>query len=322
MIDDPVLVNDWHIVARSDDVTRDAPSTARLLREDLVLWRDPSGQPHAWKDLCLHRGTKLSMGSLEDGTLQCPYHGWKYNEEGYCVEIPAHPDQPPPKKFTVERYRTAEKFGCLWVSLGDPEQDPPDFPEWEKNSFRSIFCTHQEFNAAATRAVENFLDVAHFPYVHEGTLGDPSEADIPEFEVVPTENGFYAPDVKVYQPDPDGTGEGRYVHYEYRSLRPFTAYLAKKGEKRLSIMGSVTPVEETRSIMWMFATQNYGEDISDEKIAEFHNRILSEDIPIVESQRPELLPKDLQAELHRPSDRCSLAYRKWINELGLSFGTA
>lgn len=71
----------------------------------------------------------------------------------------------------------------------------------------------------------------------------------------------------------------------------------------------------------MYVAMDYG-DLSDEEISGFQDEIIKQDIPVVESQRPELLPLDLQAELHLRSDRTVIAYRKWLRELGVSFGTA
>ena len=67
---------------------------------------------------------------------------------------------------------------------------------------------------------------------------------------------------------------------------------------------------------------NYGHEKSEDEIRAFQNLIVGQDVPIVESQRPELLPLDLQAELHLRSDRTAIAYRRWLNRLGLTFGTA
>ena len=85
MIDDPVLIEDWHPVARVEDLAGGGPVAARLLGEDLVLWRSSSGL-FAWRDLCVHRGTRLSLGRVVDGSrLECPYHGWTYAADGRCV---------------------------------------------------------------------------------------------------------------------------------------------------------------------------------------------------------------------------------------------
>ena len=84
---------------------------------------------------------------------------------------------------------------------------------------------------------------------------------------------------------------------------------------------TITPVSERFSIAWTYVARDYG-GMSDEQTRQFEDMITLQDIPIVESQRPELLPLDLQAELHLRSDRTAIAYRKWLKELGLSFGTA
>src|SRR5258708_39468718 len=87
MLTDPVLLNDWHVVAYAPDLLEGKPMAVRLLEEDLVLWR-VGDKLHAWRDLCLHRGTRLSLGKIQGKSLMCPYHGWTYNEEGQCIPFP------------------------------------------------------------------------------------------------------------------------------------------------------------------------------------------------------------------------------------------
>lgn len=320
-VDDPVLVDDWHVVAQSDQVTEERPLGVRLLGLDLVLWRN-EGEVVAWQDLCAHRGTRLSLGSIEDRLLTCAYHGWTYDRTGRCVLIPAHPDVKPPPRAQTTVFKSAERYGWVWVTLGSPAGDVPAFPEWEDPSFRKIHCGPYEFNAAGPRVIENFLDVAHFPFVHEGYLGDRAHAEISDYTVITDESGVTADGITVWQPNPDGTGIGKPVTYTYRVFRPLTAYFTKKAEQVFSIYFSVTPVGVDRSIGWMYEALNYAEELSDLELRKFQDEVTAQDVPIVESQRPELLPLDLQAELHLRSDKTSIAYRRWLNELGLSFGTS
>jgi phenylpropionate dioxygenase-like ring-hydroxylating dioxygenase large terminal subunit len=105
-------------------------------------------------------------------------------------------------------------------------------------------------------------------------------------------------------------------------LRPLAAYFVKQAEQQFSILFLVTPVSQTESLGWMCMNMNYAYDVPEDELRAFQDTVAGQDIPIVESQRPELLPLDLQAELHLRSDRTSIAYRKWLGELGLSFGTA
>ncbi len=322
MIEDPVLLNDWHPVAKSSDLPEASILGARLLGEDLVAWR-VQGEARVWQDLCVHRGTRLSLGHLEGDLLQCAYHGWTYDGTGNCVKIPAHPEQKPPPKARVRTYLCQEKYGLIWACLGEPTKDIPVFEEWDDPSFRKIACGPYRYHASGTRAVENFLDVAHLPFLHAGILGEKAHAEIQDYEVEQTDQGIVARNVRIWQPDPDGTGVGKDVTYTYRVMRPLSMYLSKDtSEGRFSIYASVCPVTEFESVAWFWIAMNYGREIPERDIVDLQNQITGQDIPVVESQRPERLPLDLQAELHLRSDRIAVAYRKWLTQLGLSFGTA
>src|SRR5688500_5318555 len=139
IIDDPALIDDWHPVARDRDLAEGGVLAARLLGEDLVLWR-AGGQAHAWQDLCVHRGAKLSLGRVDGQRLACAYHGWAYGGDGRCVHIPAHPEQSPPAKAVVRGYQVRERYGLLWVCLGTPSGDIPPFPEWDQPGFGGAVC--------------------------------------------------------------------------------------------------------------------------------------------------------------------------------------
>ncbi|MEZ4863158.1 MAG: aromatic ring-hydroxylating dioxygenase subunit alpha [Caldilineaceae bacterium] len=321
MIDDPVLVNDWHPVARAKDLAEGAVLSVRLLEEDLVLWRN-GGQVMAWRDLCIHRGTRLSLGKVADGLLECPYHGWRYNNAGACVHIPAHPGQTPPAKARAQSYLVQEAYELIWVCLGAPAQAISAFTEWDDATYRKIICGPYPVQASGPRIVENFLDVVHFPFVHEGILGDRNHPEIEEYEAKIGPNGVEATGVRIYQPDPYGTGVGDVVAYTYRALRPLTAYFVKESSQRFAILLMITPHSAISSTAWMWMAMNYGHDIPEAELVAYEDKIFAQDQPILESQRPELLPLDLQAELHLRSDRTAIAYRTWLKALGMTFGTA
>ena len=322
MINDSVLINDWHPVATVEELQAKKLLGVRLLGEDIVIWQ-ANGQLMAWQDLCIHRGTRLSLGKVEKGSLQCPYHGWVYGTNGQCTHIPAHPDQKPPTKARAKTYQAQARYGLVWVSLGEPAHAVPVFPQWNDDSYRKILCGPYRFNAAGTRAIENFLDVAHFPFVHEGFLGDPQFPEIGEYEARIGPEGVVAENISVYQPNPDGSGQGARVTYTYRVLRPLTAHFIKTSDgPSFAAYFTMSPIEELVCQGWMWLAMNYGHDVPAEEIRAFESEVTAQDVPIVESQRPELLPLDLQAELHLRSDRTAIAYRQWLKQLGLTFGTA
>lgn len=318
---DPVLLNDWHVVARVEDVPQGQPVAAELLGEKLVLWRGDAGI-HAWADLCVHRGARLALGRVAGNTLACPYHGWVYDGSGQCIRFPAHPRQKPPASAHARVYPLREAYGWVWVTLGEPAQDVPAFPQWDDTSFRKIHCGPYTVRASGPRIIENFLDVAHFPFVHEHILGTPERTEINDYSVETTGEGVVARNVAVWQPDPDGRGVGASVNYVYEVERPLTARFIKSSEgPRFAMILTVTPVSELCSIAWTYVAMDFG-DVSDAAAAAFQDAIFRQDVPIVESQRPELLPLDLQAELHLRSDRLAIAYRRWLKQLGLTFGTS
>jgi phenylpropionate dioxygenase-like ring-hydroxylating dioxygenase large terminal subunit len=319
VIDDPVLVNDWHPVARVSDLASGGPVAARLLGEDIVLWR--SGDDYfAWRDLCVHRGTRLSLGKVVDGaSLECPYHGWTYGRDGRCILMPAHPEQMPPAKACVDVYRAAVRHGVVWVVFGDGSSSIPTFELLEDPGHHVLMSGPYRVHASAPRVVENFLDVGHFPFVHEGILGDRARPEIADYEARITPEGVLATGVKVFQPDPYGTGNGSTVTYTYRVHRALSASFIKHGDLSFGMLLSVTPHDAVDSSAWMWMAMNYEPEGS---MIEFQDRIFAQDRPILESQRPELLPLDLQAELHLRSDRTAIAYRRWLRELGVRTGTA
>ena len=322
--EDPVLTNEWLVLCRSSELAEGAVKEAMVMGEPLVLWR-AGGVAHAWRDLCIHRGSKLSLGKVRDNCLVCPYHAWTYNEEGRCVRVPAHPDIEIPAKARTTTYQCREYVGHIWVCLGEPNNDPPPCIWYDDESFRKIPAGPYAFEAVGPRAVENFLDVAHLCMVHDGLLGVSDKPEIEKYEVSRTEEGLFAPAIKLYQPSFQGTGEGQYVYYDYHIFRPLTVQVRNNnmGEEapNFSVWFSVCPVDRHSCVGWIWLVTNIP-GAPDELFVEREDEILSQDIRLVNSQRPECLPLDLREELHLMSDRTAIEYRKWIRELGLEYGTA
>lgn len=320
---DSVLVNDWHVLARSQDVKPETPIQARLLGTDVVLWRSEAGQICAWEDRCPHRSVRLSLGKVVDNTLVCSYHGMSYAVSGQCIDVPAHPNYTPPKQACVQTYQAQERYGLVYVCLGKPNDHIPLFPEWDNPDYRCYLTGPYPIRANGLRAIENFLDVAHFPFIHTDILGTPGKAEIADYEVSIDEKGVYARNIRVWQPDPYGTGQGgTFVNYDYWALRPMTAYLRKSNPagEQLTLLYNVTPVEEDYCIAWMSGSLNYAPDMPEAEIVAFQDMIVRQDLENLESHNPQLLPLDSPLEFHVPSDRTSLAYRKWLKQLGLTYG--
>ncbi|MBC5781616.1 aromatic ring-hydroxylating dioxygenase subunit alpha [Ramlibacter sp. USB13] len=317
----------WHPVAGSEAI-RDAPFAVRLLGEDLVLWRDPAGAVHAWPDRCPHRGARLSLGRVEDGHLECPYHGWQFAASGRCVHVPALPAFTPPATHCVKAFDVREAHGLVWVRLETGAIDLPAFAAEADARLRKLNCGPYTVEASAPRIVENFLDLSHFAFVHEGWLGARGASAIADYKVEETPTGLRATQCKAWQPQSNlhSTAPAQ-VEYTYEVTAPYTAVLTKIPESgttavadwRESIALFIAPVEAERSTCWFrLAVADF--DSPDEKLRAFQDTIFRQDQPVLESQQPKRLPLDLRAELHTSADRASSAYRRYLSRQGITFG--
>jgi phenylpropionate dioxygenase-like ring-hydroxylating dioxygenase large terminal subunit len=173
----------WHPVADSDRVS-EQPSASRLLDEPLALWRGTGGAVHAVTDLCVHRGTALSLGWTDGDHIVCPYHGWRYRADGRCVAIPQLEDPSRvPAKARIGAFSCQERYGLVWVALEEPRWPLPAVPELEDGTWTVVSAGPYRWECDAARQVENFTDFGHFPWVHPGLLGDPDRPVVPRYEV-------------------------------------------------------------------------------------------------------------------------------------------
>lgn len=322
MLDDPVMVNDWHVVARISEIRQGDVKAVRLLGRDLVLWRN-ADVVHAWLDKCSHRGAKLSLGRVRGDCLICPYHGWCYDGSGACTLIPSHPEETPGIGATAKVYRARVQYGFVWVCLGTPLRDIADFPEWHDAAFRKVAAGPYVFRAFGTRVLENFLDVGHYPFLHEGLAGV-GALRMEDYKVEPTQEGPLARDIsvpRVWKADCGASGPPVDVLYTYCVHRPLTASFRKvSAGECFAMLDTVTPVDECESLVWTMMALNYGTAEQDRALIDYQDRVTGQDVPIVESQRPRLLPLDPGAEISLPSDRLASAYREWLRSLGLKYG--
>ena len=162
----------WHPVAYVSELIGGGPLAVTLLDEPLVLARI-DGRVSAFRDICVHRGTALSLGSVDENGLRCGYHGWCYDGEGRCTKIPARPDLKIPTRARLTAYSAAEHLGLIWVCpSGEPIYPLPENPYFGDESFRHIEVEPYNWNCALPRRIENYVDFGHFAWVHDGVLGD------------------------------------------------------------------------------------------------------------------------------------------------------
>jgi phenylpropionate dioxygenase-like ring-hydroxylating dioxygenase large terminal subunit len=332
---DPVLLNDWHVVGFSHELKPGGVAPARLLGRELAMWRDRAGTAHVWEDLCIHRGSRLSKGCIVDDTVVCSYHGWRYDSTAKCVLIPATPHQPPPTKARAFPYVTAERYGFIWASLGQPAHVIPEFPEWDDSAFIKVHAGPYLWKSSGFRSVENFLDATHFPFVHAGVNGVASDPDeINDYEVFQDESGLHTTEVRVFQPYGDPREVPVHVGYSYRCMRPLIAYFSKRVEvaeghteyasdpnDRFCTFFSAQPLDETTCVIRICTARNFSPELTEADVLRRQDLVYTQDRDIVETQRPERIPLELREELHHRTDRLGQQYRRWLGALGVTYGT-
>jgi phenylpropionate dioxygenase-like ring-hydroxylating dioxygenase large terminal subunit len=158
----------WYIAAESREV-RKKPVAVSTLGERMVLFRTDDGQVAALEDRCSHRNMALSLGEVSSGCVTCPYHGWKFDAAGRCVQIPSLGSRDRLPNHGVRAYPVREHDGYVWVYPGEsiPESSPFRFPNYEAQGWTS-FRMRTRFQASVEACLENFLDCPHTVYVHQG----------------------------------------------------------------------------------------------------------------------------------------------------------
>ncbi len=187
-----VLRKTWQPVAVASAVGAGQVRSYRLLGEEIVIARLPGGWLAAL-DACPHKGFRLSLGQVCDSELRCAYHGWRFDHEGRCTNIPSLL-QPLPNKQEQARltsFAVQERYGMIWVRL-DPEELAriPEVPEFEKSGWTYLVAEPMAFEAGFRREIENYLDMTHFAFAHSTTLGVSADPKVPAMKITELADGF------------------------------------------------------------------------------------------------------------------------------------
>jgi len=293
----------WFKVALSPEVGADQLVTRHYFGTDVVVWRDASGQAVCHEAYCAHLGAHLGVGgSVTDGCLRCPFHGWAYDGAGRNVEIP-YADAPN-AKARLRTFPTVERGGIVlawyhprgeppqWEVMEVPEYDDPDYADYEVFDYTIGSCM-QEIG-------ENGFDHAHFEFVHshpkvgstESVRFDGVDRTVLTAQQFPSSKGPVAGRIDVY-----GRGPGFAI----------TRY---QGLLDASLVGCSTPIdEETTHVTFLFSVRNPDRDEHTSRVARAFvdsvSREIGQDIPIWEHKR--YVPAPALA----PSEKPILDYRRW-----------
>ncbi len=168
-----MIKNQWYPILESREIPKNKPIGVTRMGEKLVIWRDQDNNLHCLQDQCLHRGAALSAGKILHDHIQCPFHGFEYDETGKCQYIPARgKSNPIPAEFKIAGYPLREAHDFIWLWWGKPQENYSDLPWF--SDLDENFSYGRDFDlwpVHYSRAIENQLDVFHLPFVHYNTIG-------------------------------------------------------------------------------------------------------------------------------------------------------
>ncbi|MGH8640545.1 MAG: Rieske 2Fe-2S domain-containing protein, partial [Burkholderiales bacterium] len=182
------------------------PVRVQLLSEKLVAFRDTQGRIGLINEFCAHRGVSLWFGRNEESGLRCPYHGWKYDVTGQCVDLPSEvAESGMCARIKLKSYPCIEQGGVIWTYMGPPALKPePPALEWTLVPEQNRFASKRWQACNYLQAIEGGIDSSHVSFLHSGALNnDPLFKDgehranrynltdrMPHFDVVEYEGGL------------------------------------------------------------------------------------------------------------------------------------
>jgi phenylpropionate dioxygenase-like ring-hydroxylating dioxygenase large terminal subunit len=219
------------------------------------------------------------------------------------------------------------RYGCLWTTLGQPQRELFDIAEATEADRRFVMCGWVTLHTSGPRIVENFLDMAHFPFVHPDILGAEPHTQVPHYDCELRRNvdEVWATNCRFFQPRIAVTEQaGDFVRLTFRVPTPFAVMLYRvcpSAPSRLDVIALfIQPMEEAvcraQAVMYLVDAESAFNDLLN-----FEQVIFLQDRIIVENQRPLLLPLDAHSEIPTRADGSSIAYRRWLKEKGLRYGT-
>lgn len=323
---DPALRRAWHPLCRSDDVSR-TPASWTLLGERYVAYRSPDGEARVFLDRCPHRLAPLSLGTCEGDALRCGYHGWVFDATGACVEIPALGVGAalPSRASLTAPVGVHESHGMLFVAPAAPLTPAPFLSAASRDGFTRGDLPVMEVRSSAGLLADNFLDLAHFPFVHAATFGAEEEREVPKYTV--TRDGYsfassYEHDF-AHREDP-GVAAGlrpliQRRRLTFRYIAPFhleleIEFLDAGGTNVIGFF--ITPVddESVRIYSSLWRDDLGGSSVRMSDAIDFEVAVIEEDLALQSRYETLELPLDVTTEVHTRADKTTLELRRVLRD--------
>ncbi len=343
-----MYINFWYPITRSEDLGYDKPEKVKVLGVNLVVFRDTQGAACVLSDTCVHRGGSLggawSGGKaprIIDGCVVCPYHGWEFDGDGKCRNIPSigYGNASPPRA-KVDSYPVEERYGIVFAFLGDlAEKDRPpllDVEEYGQEGWRANSILILEVDYNFERSMENGLDPAHNEFVHptHGFSGKNRDSyrvrdyetqdhdqgwgfwfkvamdtpPLPQASHPTAENGTPWGDAKTERSQIIGAG-GTY------GPNTMSTYINIAPDKMFRQYFFEQPVHEKKTRIFFLNMRNFLLDPAKDGPIHARNKIIAQqDIDILLDINPPRTPMTNTKEVMVPADKAILTYRSWLQK--------
>jgi phenylpropionate dioxygenase-like ring-hydroxylating dioxygenase large terminal subunit len=317
----PGLRAAWHPVALSEEVPEDGVRRTVLLGEAWALARI-DGTVAALGDRCPHRGASLGHGTVVHGTVQCPYHGWRFGAGGDCVAIPALGPAAavPPRARVAAPAAVTERYGIVWLAPEPPHAPIVELPEWASAEFPLVQGGATTWAAGAAQMADNFLDVAHFPFTHLGSFGVADDTVVPDHDVrrdgwsIDVTHSHLAVSADPADPRPEQRDQAFHVG------APFTIVLrlhyARSGDD-IAVLFAIQPVNAATSRLYRWNLRNAvaAARRTPAEHEALDAKVVDEDRDLLAQFESKALPLDLRAEVHTRADRATIELRRLLTDL-------
>lgn len=286
---DSVVLDQWHPISALAEIAVDRVHETLLLGEVVQYSIDGDGRPAIWR----------------------------------AAEHPLDVGDPVRLETLTSELPVLTQFGYLWCCLGSPPEELFEIAEFDEPDRRSLNAASIMVATSAPRAIENFLDMGHFPYVHTGLLGIEPRTEVVEYQVEQRDGELWATECEFYQPVAAASAVGGQMsQYTYRVPQPYVVMLYKSvptdPSRRDVIALFVQPMTQELSRAHNFLCM-VDDTSSDNVLKRFQQLIFSQDKPILENQLPKRLPLDPRAETSIRADKSAIMYRRWLIELGITY---
>jgi len=292
----------WYVVAESREIRNDKPTQIRIFDTPVAVYRTREGKLVAMHDVCPHLGASLSLGSVVEDRLQCPYHAIEFAADGHCTSIPQKgPNTRIPKAMCTQTFEVRERGGFVFLYWGEASEDVED-PEFfeELGADLSYVTTTVVWNAHLSRVMENQLDSAHVKTIHRKSIGRVATTLIEkELEI---QGNFVRSKVK-----------GSVVAEQYTKMLYPNLWI-NRVNPRLVLLIAAVPLDDGHTKIYLrtyqgFVTLPLLSTLMAHTLHLLTKRVLSEDEPVATTQLPRDTA-DARGEKLMDFDNMIITYRR------------